>query len=284
MIGCFLALFAALFFPEINGARRWIRFAGLTIQPSEFAKLAVIFFVSGYLAKNQRFLDSPKRLLTLAVPCCIILGMIYLGKDLGTTLLVAAAVFVMCFIAGVRLRWILGPIFILGPLLVCYIMWFDQMRWARMTSFLNPDGDPNGYQLWKSMLALGSGGWTGLGFNCSRMKAYYLPEAHTDFILSVVGEELGFVCMLMVIACYAGIVALGLWISSKASDKKGYILGTGATFLIGMQAIINLGVVSGALPTKGMPAPFISYGGSYMMVSLCCIGIILSVGAGGTKD
>lgn len=280
MIGCFLALVAALFFPEINGAKRWIRFAGLTVQPSEFAKLAVIFFSSGYLARNQRFLNSFKGLLPLAGACSLILIMIAAGKDLGTTLLLAVTVLVMCFVAGVRFRWLITPVVTLGPPLVMYIIWFDRMRWARMTSFLNPDGDPNGYQLWKSMLALGSGGWTGLGFNCSRMKAYYLPEAHTDFILSVVGEELGFVCMMMVIACYAAIVVLGLWISSKASDNKGRILGTGATFLIGMQAIINLGVVAGAIPTKGMPAPFISYGGSNMMVSLCCIGIILSVGSG----
>lgn len=283
MVGCFLALIAALFFPEINGAKRWIRFAGLTIQPSEFAKLAVIFFSSGYLARNQRFLNTFKGLLPLGAACGAILIMIMVGKDLGTTLLLAATVLVMCFVAGVRLRWILIPIVVGAPTLLLYIMYFDPMRWARLTSFLNPDGDPNGYQLWKSMLALGSGGWTELGFTCSRMKAYYLPEAHTDFILSVVGEELGFIGMLMVIASYAGIVAIGLWICFKASDKKGYILGTGATFLIGMQAIINLGVVSGALPTKGMPAPFISYGGSNMMVSLCCIGIILSVGAG-TKE
>ena len=277
--GCALALIAALFFPEINGARRWIRLGGISVQPSEFAKLAVILFTAGYLAKKQRFIGTFKGLLPLILVCLAILLLIMIGKDLGTTLLLAASVFVMAFVAGVGLRWLLPPLLLAPPALFWLIMKFDPMRWARLTSFLNPENDHNGYQLWKSMLALGSGGWVGLGFNCSRMKAYYLPEAHTDFILSVVGEELGYASILMVIASYAAIVVLGLWIASHAENRKGLLLGTGATCLIGMQAIINLGVVSGALPTKGMPAPFISYGGSNIIVSLCCVGIILSVGS-----
>jgi cell division protein FtsW len=279
LIGCGIALVAALFFPEINGARRWIRYGGISVQPSEFAKLAVVFFTAGYLTRNQRFLATFKGLLPLGCVCSVILLLIIAGKDLGTTLLLGATVVAMAFVGGVRLRWILPIVFLLPPAIVLWIKNFDPMRWARLTSFLDPEHDPNGYQLWKSLLALGSGGWTGLGFNCSRMKAYYLPEAHTDFILSVVGEELGFISILVVVVCYAAILTLSLWITSKSKDRKGLILGTGASFLIGMQAIINLGVVSGALPTKGMPAPFISYGGSNMIVCLCCVGVILSVGS-----
>ncbi len=216
---------------------------------------------------------------------CAILFLIMLGEDLGTTVLLSATVWVMFFVAGMKLRWLMIPPAIIIPPGVILIFFFDKMRLNRLLSFLDPEAvhEATGYQLWKSLLALGSGGWTGLGFTKSRMKAMYLPEAHTDFILSIAGEELGFLFMALVLTGYAVIMALGIWISMRAENKALMLLGLGATSLITFQAIINLGVVSGALPTKGMPAPFISYGGSNMVMSLCCIGLLLCIEKERTK-
>ena len=272
-------LIAALFFPEINGARRWIRLPGMSIQPSEFAKLAVIIYLAQFLAKKQRFIDSISSIFPALCWVGIIIVLIILGEDLGTTALLATTVWLMFFVAGMRLRWLLLPPAVLIPLVGTYIYFFDSMRLARLLSFLDPEkvNERTGYQLWNSLLALGSGGWMGLGFTKSRMKARYLPEAHTDFILSIVGEELGFLCMILIVTGYIFITAIGIWISIRAVNKARMLLGFGATSLIALQAIINLGVVSGALPTKGMPAPFISYGGSNMVMSLCCIGLLLCI-------
>jgi cell division protein FtsW len=272
-------LTAALFFPEINGAKRWIRLPGMSIQPSEFAKIALIIYLAQFLAKKQRFIDS---FFSMVPAFCWVGGVIFLiilGEDLGTTLLLSATVWIMFFVAGMRIWWLLAPVIIGVPPLAAYIYFFDPMRMARLLSFLDPESvnERTGYQLWHSLLALGSGGWTGLGFTKSRMKAMYLPEAHTDFILSIVGEELGVFSLILIVAGYACIMGIGLWISSRTKNKALMLLGVGATSLITLQAIINLGVVSGALPTKGMPAPFISYGGSNMFMSLCCVGLLLCI-------
>ena len=273
-----VGLVTALFFPEINGARRWIRFPGMSLQPSELAKIALILYLADYLPRRQRFIDTFEGIIPAFVWTAVILLLIILGEDLGTTLLLLFTVIVIFFIAGMRLRWIMVPIAFL-PMLLMLIKAFDPMRWGRLTSFLDPEAvhKAKGYQLWNSLMALGSGSWTGLGFTKSRMKAMYLPEAHTDFILSITGEELGFIAILLVITGYIIIMVSGIWISMRSKDKPGMLLGAGLTALIASQAIINLGVVSGAFPTKGMPAPFISYGGSNMLACLCCVGLLLSI-------
>ena len=273
-----LGLVAALFFPEINGARRWIRLPGMSLQPSEFAKVALILYLADYLPRRQRFVNTLEGVIPAFVWIAVIVFLIILGEDLGTTLLLIFAVLLVFFVAGMRLRWILIPAAFL-PVLLLLIKEFDPMRWGRLTSFLDPEAvhKAKGYQLWNSLMALGSGGWDGLGFTKSRMKAMYLPEAHTDFILSIAGEELGFLAILLVIVGYIVVMLTGIWISTRSVDKTGMLLGLGLTALITSQAIINMGVVSGALPTKGMPAPFISYGGSNMLACLCCIGLLLSI-------
>lgn len=273
-----LGLAAALFFPEVNGARRWIRLPGLSLQPSEFAKIALILYLAEYLPRRQRFINTLEGVIPAFVWIAAIVFLIILGEDLGTTLLLLFAVVLVFFVAGMRLRWIMIPLAFL-PVLLFLIKTFDPMRWGRLTSFLDPEAvhKAKGYQLWNSLLALGSGGWHGLGFTKSRMKAMYLPEAHTDFILSIVGEELGFIAILLVILGYTVIMFCGIWISTRSSDKSGMVLGLGLTGLVTSQAIINLGVVCGAFPTKGMPAPFISYGGSNMLSCLFCIGLLLSI-------
>ena len=165
--------------------------------------------------------------------------------------------------------------------MVGYIVWFDPVRLARITSFLRPEDvqREEGYQLWNSLLALGSGGWFGIGFMESRLKARYLPEAHTDFILAIVGEELGLVAMAGVVLLYLAFTWFGLRIATRATSRLGMLLGFGLTLGISLQAWINLLVVTGTAPTKGMPAPFISYGGSNMMASLIAVGLLVSIAA-----
>lgn len=280
IITIILLFVARYWFPPIKGAYRWIKIPGVgSLQPSEYAKLAAVLYSAKFCSENIRFINKYKTILIGNAPIVFILAAVFLGKDLGTTCLIAIVVLVLHFCAGLRLRETLFPICALTPILYFVIKNFDPMRWARLTSFMNPEiyKATIGYQLWRSLLALGSGGWTGLGFTESRMKAEYLPEDHTDFILSIVGEELGFVFICLVILVYLIMMFIGVQISIRARSKHGMLLGIGVTCLVVFQSLINVGVVSGALPTKGMPAAFISYGGSNLVLCLSCIGILLSI-------
>ena len=172
-------------------------------------------------------------------------------------------------------------------MLALYIYFFDSMRLSRVLTFLDPQKyqKSGGYQLWTSLMALGSGGWTGMGFLGSRFKAKYLPEQHTDFILSVVGEELGFLALLfLVIGTYIVFVFSALKISLNSKNKTGMLLGFGITSFIALQALINISVIAGLAPTKGMPAPFISYGGSNMLVCMTSVGVLISIGASAVNE
>ncbi|MCF7791998.1 MAG: putative lipid II flippase FtsW [Victivallales bacterium] len=280
ILSCSL-LVSALFSDPINGAYRWISLPGGfgNIQPSELGKMSVIIFLANYLPKHQRQLNySMKSLLFPAAVCCAVVSLILLGRDLGTTIMLCAVIWLMVFAAGVRLKLLIPPLFLL-PCIPFILKHYDKVRWVRITSFMNPEKfqQSTGYQLWLSILALGSGSWTGLGFAKSRMKAHYLPESHTDFILSIVGEELGYIAMVILILIYVLFLILAVFISTRAKDKDGMLLGFGITSMISMQAIINIGVVCGAFPTKGMPAPFISYGGSNMIMCLIGVGFLLSI-------
>ena len=287
LAGVFLLLCLAIFGPEINGANRWIRIPlpgmTLSLQPSELTKIALALFLASYCAANYRNLPKLFSKYGMMVPGIItgiILLAILLGKDLGTTVLVGTMSLVILFIAGMKARYILIAA-ILGVALIGLIIKFDPVRMARVTDFMNPEQtiESTGYQLSMSKFALGSGGWFGQGFMCSRMKAKYLPEAHTDFILSVVGEEFGYCGMLLIIACYSFFCYLGFQISMNARNKLGMFLGCGLTFFIAMQALINLTVIAGLAPTKGMPAPFISYGGTNLLSCVVAVGILLSIAA-----
>lgn len=274
-------LLLTLLCKPVNGAYRWIPLPGGigNIQPSELAKIVTIMFLAHFIPKNQRNIKSSlKALIFPGFMCMVTLMLVLAGHDLGTTILIAAVVWIMLMVSGVKLRYMLPPILII-PLIPIFLKYTDKMRWARITSYLSPEVYQKtiGYQLWFSILALGSGSWTGLGFAKSRMKAQYLPESHTDFILAIVGEELGFIALLIIICAYIAFLTLSVFISAKAKDKEGMLLGFGCSVMIALQAIINIGVVSGAFPTKGMPAPFISYGGSNIIVCLICTGFILSI-------
>ena len=277
-----LLLIWALFCKPINGARRWIQIAGMTLQPSELGKVVITLFMAKFLASHTRALESePFKKVLLPTGACVgpVILLVLAGEDLGTTVLLGALYLLLLFVAGMRLRYILPFALILPPAAFLVIREFDAMRWKRLTVFLDAEAwkMTSGYQLWNSLLALGSGGWTGVGFTESRMKLLYLPENHTDFILSIVGEELGFVTLLIVIIAYLILVYVGLRISVKARTRQGMLIAFGMSIFIGMQALINIGVITAAFPTKGMPAPMISYGGSNLLACLLAAACVASV-------
>ena len=272
----------ALFCKPINGARRWIQVGGFTLQPSELGKVVITLFMAKFLASRTRALESEpfKRVMFpsgIWVAPTILL--VLAGADLGTTILLGTLYLLMLFVAGMRLRYILPFALVLPPAAVLFIRQFDAMRWSRLTVFMDAEAYKvnSGYQLWNSLLALGSGGWTGVGFTESRLKLMYLPENHTDFILSIVGEELGFITLLTVIVAYLTLVFVGLRISVKARTRQGMFIAFGMSIFIGMQALINIGVITAAFPTKGMPAPMISYGGSNLLACLTAAACVASV-------
>ena len=282
MLAICALLVVALMFKPINGARRWIQIPGIgNIQPSEYAKVVLALFLAKWCSDSVKMVEtSPwKFFFASAVICAPVMGLVFIGKDLGTTVLLIIVFFAMLYACGVRLLCLLPWPLIGVPLGYYLIKWFSPYRLARLTTFTDPEltQSGSGYQLWLSLLALGSGNWTGVGFAESRLKHKYLPEAHTDFILSIVGEELGYIWMCVVILAYAAFVTLAIAISVRARTRQGILLAFGLTTFIAMQAIINIGVISGAWPTKGMPAPFISYGGSSLVSCLVATGLIISV-------
>jgi cell division protein FtsW len=263
---------------KVNGARRWLGAGGLRIQPSELAKLALIVVLAWYVDRFQRQMRNWKRGIVFpALFLLPVLLLIFVEPDRGTTILMAAVISVMLLISGVRWQYFAVPV-VLGGAALGFSLWRDPMRMKRIFAwlYLEENKEGVGYQAYQAMLALGSGGWTGLGLGDSRQKLGFVPEHHTDFILAIIGEELGLVTLLVVLA-FIVIVICGAFISLRARDNFGLMLGCGITFLIGFQAFINIGVVTSALPNKGLPLPFISYGGSNLLLMLTCVGVILSI-------
>ena len=282
MIGVTIMLMAALMFPAIKGARRWIQLPGIgSIQPSEYTKFVIALFMAKLSSDKIKMIEtSPFKFILLSCSLCAVpIALVMLGRDLGTTLLLSIIVYAILYAAGTRLRYLLPVPLILAPVIFLLIKFFSPFRWERLVTYLDPERyqASSGYQLWLSILALGSGNWTGVGFAESRMKHKYLPEAHTDFILSIVGEEMGFICMCMVILGYLAFIFFAVRICVKARTRQGMFLVFGLTTFLAIQAVINIGVISGAFPTKGMPAPFISYGGSSLVACLTATGLIISV-------
>lgn len=279
---------------NINGAYRWIVLGPFQIQPSEFAKLVLILFWADFLSRRPREIEhSPfkKILLPLGLTFALVGGLVFAGKDLGTTLLLAALFYaVVLFASGISFWYpavfgalgALGIVAVFNPVCRTFLTKIGLLpayRLGRLESFQNPElyEETIGFQLVRSQLALGSGNWFGLGLTESKLKREYLPEKHTDFILSVVGEELGFASMIAVMLLYILMIATGFLVSLKARTRQGMLLAFGVSTLLGLQAFINIGVICGALPTKGMPAPFISYGGSSLITCLTAVGLVFSV-------
>src|SRR5581483_4597592 len=207
-----------------------------------------------------------------------VLGLVFIEPDVGTTILLAAVAGTMLLIAGVRWKYILPPL-LAGTVLMGAFLWHNPMRAKRIFAWLHADEHKMdiGYQANQALLALGSGGWTGLGLGNSRQKLGFLPEHDSDFIFSIIGEELGLVATLLVVVAFVLLVISGIYIAYHSRDTFGLLLGSGISFLIGMQAFINIGVVTSALPNKGLPLPFISRGGSSLFMMLVCVGILLSI-------
>lgn len=276
-------LMAAVFVPgigkTIGGANRWIRLGPITFQPSEAAKIAMILFLAYSLEKKAKRIHTfsvgflPHIAFMGAVSACILYQ-----RDLGSAAAIAIITWFMMFVAGVRLPYLLGMGVVALPIVGVLIAGTGYRR-RRILAFLNPWNDQygSGYQIIQSFLAFNEGGWFGRGLGNGQQKLFYLPEAHTDFILSVVGEELGLMGVLLIIGLFCFFFYRGLKIALGAPDLFGRYIAIGCTLLIGLGAVLNIGVVMGMLPTKGLTLPFISYGGSSLIVSLVAVGILLNI-------
>ncbi|HBP90137.1 MAG TPA: putative lipid II flippase FtsW [Nitrospirales bacterium] len=278
--GCVLGLLLVLAVgPQINGARRWITFGFFSIQPTEMAKLAVVLYLAAFLSNpHRRVTDWQRGFLPPVAMVGIICGLIVVEPDLGSTVVISLVFVGMMYLAGARVRHLayLGLPMVAG---LGSLIWVSPERWERMTTFLNPfaDREGAGYQLVQSILALENGGLFGVGLGQGKQKLLFLPEGHTDFVLALVGEELGLIGTSGLLALFAIFVCKGFRVAALAPDLFGRYLALGITMLLGIQALINAGVVSGMLPTKGLTLPLVSYGGSSLLVTMLAIGILLNV-------
>ncbi|MFQ5586887.1 MAG: putative lipid II flippase FtsW [Thermodesulfobacteriota bacterium] len=264
---------------EVGGARRWVSLGPVNFQPSEVAKLAVVIFLAYSLEAKQKSIKSfsPGFLPHIVIPALPVL-LILVEPDFGTAMVLAAVAFIMMFTGGVRLAYLMTLVMLALPFLY-YMVMNAGYRVKRMLAFLDPWKDPDGagFQMVQSFLALGSGGIFGAGLGEGRQKLFFLPEAHTDFILSILGEELGFIGVVVVICLFILFLLCGIKIALKAPDLFGTYLAVGLTSLVILQAVINMGVVMGLLPPKGLPLPFISYGGTSLVVNMTVAGILLNI-------
>jgi cell division protein FtsW len=272
-------LVAVFAFSPVNGARRWIKLSGFSAQPSEVAKLSLAIFLAYFLEKRAGQEESFwKTFLPCMFVLAIIAGLVVKEPDLGTALMLAILCLTVCFAAGVRPRHMVyatvPALIFVGKMLI-----FTPFRWRRMTSFVDPwaDSQGSGYQVVQSLIAVGSGGQHGLGFAQGRQKLLFLPFAHSDFIFAVVGEELGLIGALVVLAVFAIFLWRGMRAALRAPDRFGMLLGVGIVVGIVAQALLNMSVVLALLPTKGIPLPFISYGGSSLVPTLAGVGILLNI-------
>lgn len=263
-----------------NGARRWIRFNHvLGFQPSEFAKLAIIIFISGYIAKNQGRMSEFKCGFIIPIGVIALTSALVMKEpDFGTSAFVAILSLVMLVVGGTRIIFVCFTAMAFVPFI--HTMLFEvSYRKDRLMAFVDPWKDPSGtgYHIIQSWIALGSGGLTGLGIGSSKQKLFFLPESNSDFIFTIIGEEFGFLGVIAVIGIFLLLIWRGLKIVHKARDTFGFFLGLGITVMFGLQAIINIAVVSGIVPTKGIPLPFVSSGGSSLLFSMIGVGILVNI-------
>lgn len=280
LVGITVGLLLLVFLgPKINGTHRWISLRGFGLQPSELAKLSVILFTAAILERRMhRIADVTYALAPVVAVAGLLAGLVVLEPDFGTSAAIVLIVVAMVFAAGLRYRHLaivgLGLLLVATPLVV-----FWSYRLTRVTAFLDPEGTKltHGFQLWQSLIAIGSGGAFGRGLGAGVQKLFYLPEAHTDFIFSIIGEELGLIGTTAVLAVFALITWRGLRAALLAPDRFGSLLATGITMMIGVQALLNITVVTGLAPTKGLPLPFVSNGGSSLLINMVAMGVLLNV-------
>ena len=263
---------------RINGSYRWIRLGAFSAQPSEFAKFALVIMMSSWMAWRHARADTfLEGILKPGAMLAVILGLVFLEPDFGTTVLLATVGGAIMFVGGSPLRW-LGPLACIAVIGLGIAIMKDPVRRGRIVAFYNPEANPAAaYHLQQSEQAFTLGGVWGKGLGESLQKHFYLPEAHTDFILAIIGEELGLVATTLVVLLFAGFLVCGVVIAAHAPDVLGRLMGLGFTLMTTVQAVINVGVVTGCGPTKGLALPFISYGGSSLIVSMMCVGVLVNI-------
>jgi cell division protein FtsW len=278
-----ILLLLAVFIPGVGrvagGARRWIHFGLFSFQPSEFAKLALVFYSADVLSRKQTEIGS---FIHGFLPLLIILSfcvlLILIEPDLGTAVALACLIIIISYVAGVNIKQLFLTM-LPGLLVFITMIIIKPYRIKRVTAFLNPWQDPRGagFQIIQSFIALGSGGIFGVGLAHSKQKLFYLPEAHTDFIFSIIGEELGLIGTLGILFLFGIFIWLGSKIAYSARDLFGQFLAFGLVTMIALQVIINIAAVTGSIPTKGLPLPFISYGGTSLVYNMASVGLLLNI-------
>ncbi len=272
-------LISVFFLDRAHNTHRWIHWDGLSFQPSELAKPVLILFLSFFLESRTRSMnDWRNTLLPAVIPTVIFLGLIVLQPDLGTAIACAAVTACILFVGGLELRY-LGYGLAASLLPLYFLIFHVAYRRERILAFLNPYSDPQraGFHIIQSLIAVSTGGIGGIGLMEGKQKLFYLPEPHTDFIFSVICEELGLVGAIVIIALFAIFLWRGIRTALRTQDMFGRFLAVGITSMIVVQAFINISVVLGMMPTKGIPLPFLSYGGSSLFITLACVGVLLNV-------
>ncbi|HEY0372704.1 MAG TPA: putative lipid II flippase FtsW [Thermoanaerobaculia bacterium] len=273
-----MGLVLALFQSPINGTHRWIVLPWFNLQPSEFAKPAMIVFLASYLARREeRINELTGTLLPVGFLLALFAGLILLGRDFGTATTLVLVAAGMIFAAGLSWRYIITLSLTTIPA-IAYFAFSAAYRRERLLTFLNPESDPQGagFQPMQSLIALGTGGFSGLGIGNGRQKLFFLPEPHTDFIFSIIGEELGFIGAVLLLAAFALLAWRGFRIARYSQNRFAFYGALGCTLLIAVQALINISVTLCLVPTKGIPLPLVSYGGSSLLASLMAVGLLLN--------
>src|SRR6202162_4379840 len=274
-----LLLISVFFLDRAHNTHRWIHFGGFSFQPSEVAKVAVILFLAYYLENRTNSMnDWRNTLLPAILPTLMFLALIVFQPDLGTAIACAAITACIMFVAGLQLRY-LGYACLASVIPLYFLIFRVAWRLDRIMAFVNPYSDPQGkgFHIIQSLIAVSTGGITGLGFMGGKEKLFYLPEPHTDFIFAVTAEELGLLGSLVVLLLFGIFLWRGVRTALRTQDTFGRLLAVGITCMVVVQAFINISVVLGLMPTKGIPLPFVSYGGSSLFVTLACVGVLLNI-------
>ncbi len=279
LLVCAFALIFVLNQSEINGARRWLRYGSLSFQPSEIAKLAILMFTAAFLHRHESEINQPiRRLLPLGIIVGLFAVLIAIEPDFGQALCICILVALLLYVAGLAWHYFAGAILLAVPL-VYFFVYRVPYRWERVLSFLDPFHDPTGssYQIRQSLIAVGSGGLSGLGLGDGKQKLFFLPQASSDFIFAVIGEELGLLGTCLVTVAFLVFFYRGMRIVLRSADRFGFYLGLGITAMVVLQGFINISMALAMMPTKGIALPFISHGGSSLFLNLLATGVLLNL-------
>jgi cell division protein FtsW len=280
LVLCALILVFVLTQPKVNGAHRWLRYGPfLSFQPSEVAKLIVLVFIAAYLHKHESEINRPlRRLLPFGAVVLLFAGLIAIEPDLGQALTLCMITGILLFVAGLAWQYIAGAALLSVPAFYFFVMRVP-FRWERIKSFIDPFHDPlgSGWQISQSLTAVGTGGFSGLGLGAGKQKLFYLPEASSDFIFAVIGEELGLIGTCLVAIAFLIFFYRGIRIVLRSSDRFGFYLGLGITLMVVLQGFINMSMVLAMMPTKGIALPFMSQGGSSLLLNLIATGVLLNL-------